>query len=191
VSDHLCWTSFNGHYSHELLPLPFTQEAIDHIVPRIQQVQELLGQRILIENVSRYINFKHNEMSEADFIRQIIKQADCYMLLDINNLYINACNHNFSSENFLQALEPESIKQIHLAGFDEQPHYLFDTHGTAIKPSVWQLYQRALTLFGKVPTIIERDQNIPELAELCQEAEQARQFMLNSSSSNSIEYATP
>lgn len=178
VSDHLSWSSVNQQYLHDLLPLPFTQEAISHVSARIRQVQDYLGQRILIENASSYIAYRENEMPEWEFINAVAQQADCYVLLDINNIYVTAANQDFTPEAFLQHIDAHRVKQYHLAGYSNEGDYLFDKHDQNIHPPVWTLYEKALKQIGVLPTLIERDEHIPSLALLQAEAKQADQLMI-------------
>ena len=177
VSDHLCWASFDGIHGNELFPMPYTCEAIDHIVHRIDQVQNFLGQRILIENVSSYLSFKVDAMAEVEFLSEIAKKADCDILCDVNNIYVSAVNHRFDPYAYLAALPKERIKEMHLAGFEDQGTHLLDTHGARIHEPVWKLYRAALELFGPVPTLIEWDTNIPEFKVLEQEQSKAAALM--------------
>ncbi|GAB4393192.1 MAG: DUF692 domain-containing protein [Gammaproteobacteria bacterium] len=177
ISDHLCWTSVNGQYTHDLLPLPYTEEAINHVVQRIQQIQDYLGQRILIENVSSYITYTMSELSEWEFLITIAEHADCYLLLDVNNIYVSAHNHGFDPIIYLNAIPAKRVKQIHLAGYTDQGTHLLDTHGAAIHPPVWELYQQAIQHLGRVPTLIERDNDIPEFSVLWQEAQRAQDIL--------------
>ena len=177
VSDHLCWTGTQQQYLHELLPLPYSKEALEHVVSRIDQVQNILGRTILIENVSSYFEFKHNEMLESEFINEVSQQSGCSILLDINNIYVNAYNHGYDARQYLQHINPETVKQFHLAGYADNKRFLFDSHGSPIHQPVWELYQAALQRFGAVPTLIEWDDNIPALAVLQQEAQKAETLM--------------
>ncbi len=160
VSDHLCWTAVDGIYSHELLPLPFTQEALDIIVPKIQEVQTQLQRPLLIENVSTYWQPEH-DLSEPEFINEIVRQTGCGILLDINNIYVCAHNHHFSADQYLQAINPSAVKQFHLAGYLTHENLLIDTHSTPVSGAVWDLYHNALKIFGKIPTNLEWDNDIP------------------------------
>jgi uncharacterized protein (UPF0276 family) len=153
ISDHLSWTSHANQYFHELLPLPYTQEAIKHLVQRISAVQDFLGQRIMIENVSSYLTYSHSTIPEWEFLQAIADQADCLILLDLNNIYVSACNHQFTATDYLNSLTSQRIAQFHLAGFTEQGTHLLDTHGHPIQPPVWELYEKALAKFGPVPTM--------------------------------------
>jgi uncharacterized protein (UPF0276 family) len=177
VSDHLCWTSFSGNYFHELLPLPYTEEAVKHLANRIRQVQDFLGQRIMIENVSTYLNYTHSTLSEWEFLSAVATQADTLILLDINNIYVSAHNNQFNAEDYLKGVPAERVTQFHLAGFEDHGTHLLDTHGTPIQSCVWDLYKQALHHLGPVPTLIERDNNIPDFPELLGEANLAKKIM--------------
>ena len=170
ISDHLAWISAGGHYVHDLLPLPYTQEALEHIASRIVQVQEYLGCQMLIENPSTYMSFSSSEMSESVFLAELATRTDCLLLLDVNNLYVSATNHGFDAEDYLGALPPDRVKEIHLAGYQEERGYLFDTHGQPVHPPVWDLYRKALRILGPVPTLIEWDTDIPSFGALVEEA---------------------
>jgi uncharacterized protein (UPF0276 family) len=174
VSDHLCWGSIGGHYVHDLLPLPFTEEALTHVVERVRLVQDRLGQQILIENVSSYLTFSHSCMPEWEFLGAIAEQADCGILLDVNNVYVSAVNHGFDPEQYLRALPANRIGQIHLAGHSNRGTHLLDTHDGAVIEPVWDLYRLAVRLFGRASTLIEWDDKIPEFEVVCAEAERAR-----------------
>lgn len=174
ISDHVCWTGVNGLNMHDLLPLPYTEMTINHVVERIKQVQDYLGRQILIENVSSYLTFKQSEMTEWDFMSEIVKRADCYMLLDVNNIYVSAVNHQFNPNNYLAALPRGRIGQIHLAGHTHQDHYIIDTHDAPVTADVWDLYAQTIKQFGHISTIIERDGNLPALSELLAEINHAR-----------------
>ncbi len=176
VSDHLCWTGVQGHNTHDLLPVPYTKAAINHIVSRIQQVQDYFGQRILIENVSSYITYKQSEMSEWEFIAAIAEQADCLILLDINNVYVSAYNHHFDPYQYLNDIPIERVQQFHLAGHSNNGNYIIDTHDAEIIPAVWDLYTHACKRFGDISTMIERDDNIPSLDALMTELRYAREI---------------
>lgn len=174
ISDHLCWTGVQGINLHDLMPLPYTEEALAHLVTRITQVQDFLGQRILIENVSSYLTYEHSTMSEWEFLRTLAQQADCLILLDINNIHVSAHNHGFDPRLYLEAMPAERIQQIHLAGHTNKGDYSIDTHDQDIIDPVWNLYRESLQRFGKVSTMIERDDNIPPLSELISELQRAR-----------------
>jgi hypothetical protein len=174
VSDHLCWGSVGGHYAHDLLPLPYTEEAIDLVVAKIQQVQENLSRQILIENVSSYLTYTHSTMPEWEFLAEIAKRADCGILLDVNNIYVNAYNHQFDPQLYIDAIPSNRVGQIHLAGHSDKGAYLFDTHDGPVIDPVWELYRRAVRRCGRVSTLVEWDDQIPEFEVVCAEAERAR-----------------
>lgn len=177
VSDHLCWTGVAEENLHDLLPLPYTQEALKHLVERIQMTQDFLGRRILLENVSSYISFEHSEMTEWDFLTQIANQADCGILLDVNNVYVNSVNHGFDPRTYLKALPSERIGQIHLAGHSKQGEILVDTHDAPVCDEVWDLFRHAVQLYGSVSTMVEWDDKIPDFSHLKHEAEKAGQII--------------
>jgi uncharacterized protein (UPF0276 family) len=176
ISDHLCWTGVNGINMHDLLPLPYTEQAVNHVVEHINQVQEFLGRQILIENVSSYLTYKHSEMTEWEFLSAIVKKADCFILLDVNNIYVSSVNHAFNPTDYLAGIDGQRVRQIHLAGHSNQGSYIIDTHDAPVIQPVWDLYAETLQRFGAVSTMIERDDNIPELDELLQEVDHARRI---------------
>jgi len=176
ISDHLCWTGVHGHNAHDLLPLPYTMKAVDHVVSRIKQVQDYLGRQILLENVSSYVTYQESEMEEWDFLREIAIQSDCFILLDINNIFVSAFNHEFNPHDYLKAIPIDRVYQFHLAGHTNHGHYIVDTHDEPIINSVWSLYSDAVHRFGHVSTMVERDDNIPPLNELLVELKQARKI---------------
>jgi uncharacterized protein (UPF0276 family) len=174
VSDHLCWTGTNDLNLHDLLPLPYTEETLRHVTARIEEVQERLGRRVLIENVSSYLSYRQSEMSEWEFIRELVARADCMLLLDINNIYVSSVNHAFDPLEYLRAVPIERVQQMHLAGHSKVGDYLIDTHDHPIIEPVWALYRAAVERFGNVSTMIERDDDIPPLDTLLTELERAR-----------------
>jgi uncharacterized protein (UPF0276 family) len=174
VSDHLCWSGIGGHYAHDLLPLPYTEEALDHVVRRVVAVQERVGRQILIENVSSYLTYTHSTLSEWEFLGAVAERADCGLLLDVNNVYVSSTNHGFSADAYLAGLPAHRVGQIHLAGHTDMGAYLFDTHDGPVIEPVWDLYRQALRRFGRVSTLVEWDDHIPELDVVCAEAERAR-----------------
>ncbi|HSY05475.1 MAG TPA: DUF692 domain-containing protein [Steroidobacteraceae bacterium] len=174
ISDHLCWTGVAGRNTHDLLPLPYTEEALDNVVERVRTVQDFLGRRILLENVSSYVAFRDSRLSEWQFLAEIAQRADCLILLDVNNIYVSAVNHEFDPLEYLHAVPAARVQQIHLAGHENHGDYLVDTHDTEVPDPVWQLYAAAVRRFGPVSTMIERDDHIPPLAELCAELDAAR-----------------
>jgi len=174
-SEHLSYCTDDGHL-YDLMPIPFTQEAVSHVAQRIRQVQDMLGQRMAIENVSYYAA-PGAELSEIDFINAVISEADCDLLLDVNNIYVNSVNHCYDAVEFLQALPGERIAYGHIAGhFNEAEDLIIDTHGADITAGVWDLLDKAYELFGVFPTLLERDFNLPPVAELLTEVQQIKQI---------------
>jgi uncharacterized protein (UPF0276 family) len=174
ISDHLCWTGVGGRNLHDLLPLPYTEEAIRHVVARIREVQDALERPILIENVSSYMAFADSTMTEWEFISAIADEADCGILLDINNIFVSAFNHRFDANQYIDAVPAERVVQYHLAGHSDHGTYLLDTHDHPVRDEVWALFERAVQRFGAVSAIVEWDDNIPEFAELANTADRAR-----------------
>ena len=174
VSDHLCWTGVDGENLHDLLPLPFTEEAIRHIAGRVQQVQKALGRRILLENVSTYVTYQHSTMPEWQFLSEVARRSGCGILLDLNNVYVNAYNHQFDPAEFLRGIPGELVGQFHLAGHTVRDGFLFDTHSAPVIDPVWALYRDALAAWGPIATLIEWDEAIPPLPRLVEEADKAR-----------------
>jgi len=174
VSDHLCWTGVGGHNLHDLLPLPYTEEVVRHVASRIREVQEILERTILIENVSSYMEFTCSCLSEWEFLSAVADEADCAILLDINNIFVNAFNHDFDPIRYIDSVPAERVVQFHLAGHSDHGTYLLDTHDHPIRPEVWSLYEHAVCRFGQIPTLIEWDDNIPEFEVLAATADQAR-----------------
>jgi hypothetical protein len=173
ISDHLCWTSHQGVNHHDLLPLPYTSEAIDTVVENIQRAQDFLKRRILLENLSSYVEFGASEMTEWEFLAEIAKRADCGILLDINNVYVSSVNHGFDPLTYLRKIPRERIGQIHLAGHSLQDGYLVDTHDAPVSPEVWQLFRWATENLGLASTMIEWDAKIPDFSVLVDEIEKA------------------
>ena len=178
ISDHLCFTASGSVNSHDLLPLPYSAEALCHVVERVEQVQDFLGRRILLENVSSYLTWTTSEMTEWEFLAEIARAADCDILLDINNIYVSARNHGFSAHDYLQGIPADRVRQFHLAGHTDCGDYLIDTHDHAVVDPVWKLYVEALKRFGPVSTMIERDDNIPAFGELQDELGIARKLAM-------------
>ncbi len=174
VSDHLCWTGTGGVNLHDLMPLPYTREALQHLVPRIREVQDFLGERLLLENVSSYVAYEASEMSEWEFLAELSREADCLLLLDVNNVYVNSVNHRFDPDEFIRGIPVDRVAQIHLAGHERHETFIIDTHDAPIVDAVWALYQRTCARLGAVSTMIERDANIPPLPELLAELDIAR-----------------
>jgi uncharacterized protein (UPF0276 family) len=173
ISDHLCWSSFGGHTGHDLWPLPFTEESLAHVVRRVERVQERLGRRMLVENVSSYLQFTSSTLTEWEFLRELCQRADCGLLLDVNNVYVSARNHGFSAEDFLAGIPVDRVGQFHLAGHSDHGTHLLDTHDHPVCDPVWELYRKAIARFGPVATLIERDDHIPPLAEVVAESQRA------------------
>jgi uncharacterized protein (UPF0276 family) len=174
VSDHLCWTGTQGMNMHDLLPVPYTEETLRHITDRIQRAQDFLGRRLVIENPSTYIAFAADQMPEWEFVGEMLRRADCELLLDVNNVYVSSVNHGFDPRHYIDAIPATRVRQIHLAGHETHDGYLIDTHDQPVCEAVWQLYGYTLQHCGSVPTMIERDDNIPALHALLDELDQAR-----------------
>jgi uncharacterized protein (UPF0276 family) len=177
VSDHLCWTRLHGHSSHDLLPLPFTGEAVRATAAKIRQAQDVLGRRILVENVSTYVRFAHAEMTEAEFTCAVLEEADCGLLLDVNNVYVNARNHGFDAEAYIAALPASRVGQFHLAGHEDHGDHVIDTHDHPVADAVWALLARAVALIGQRPIILERDDRVPPFGELLAECARAQETL--------------
>ena len=176
ISDHLCWTGVHGKNTHDLLPLPYHEQALAHVVRQIRQVQDVLERPLLIENVSSYVNFSDSTLSEWDFLRAVCEEADCLLLLDVNNIYVSSFNHGFDPLTYLHAIPPQRVQQIHLAGHNHHGDHIVDTHDHAVVDSVWDLYRAACEYLGPVATMIERDDHIPPLPELLAELDHARRI---------------
>ena len=176
VSDHLCWTGVSGKNLHDLLPLPYTEEAVGHVASRVRTVQDILGRRILLENVSSYVTYRDSRLTEWEFLCAVAEQSDCLILLDVNNIYVSSVNHEFDPHDYLNAVPAERVQQIHLAGHENHGDYLIDTHDQPVPKPVWDLYAAAIKRFGMVTTMIERDANIPPLAVMESELNEARQI---------------
>lgn len=176
ISDHLCWTGVHGGNTHDLLPLPYTEETARHVAARVSVVQEFLGRRILLENVSSYASYADSSLSEWEFITLVSELADCLLLLDVNNIYVSAYNHGFDARAFIDGVPAHRVQQIHLAGHHNHGDYIIDTHDAPIIDPVWELYDYALARLGPVSSMIERDDHIPELAELVDELAIARRL---------------
>ena len=175
VSDHLCWTRTSAHNSHDLLPLPYTEEALEVVCANIMNAQDTLGRAMLFENPSSYLAFPEDEMREWEFIAEMARRTGCYLLLDVNNIYVSAHNHGFDAREYLRGLPHDRVRQIHLAGHTDGPIKI-DTHDQPVCDGVWQLYAEAMELVGPVATMIERDDGIPPLPELLAELGQAREL---------------
>jgi uncharacterized protein len=183
VSEHLCWSSIGGVYANDLLPLPYTREALAHVADRIDRVQRHLGRRILVENVSSYLEFTASEMSEWDFLAELARRAGCGVLLDINNIHVSAVNHGFDPLAYLRAMRADTVGEMHLAGHSvnrvqgedgRETEILIDTHSRPVSPPVWALYEAALQCLGPKPTLVEWDADLPPLGDLLDEAGRAQ-----------------
>ncbi len=175
-SDHLCWTGTNGINLHDLMPLPYTEEAIQHVADRVSRVQDYMGRQMLLENVSSYVSYTDSQMTEWEFLTAVAERSDCLILLDINNIYVSAYNHNFDPYTYLHAIPSERVMQFHLAGHTYENNLIIDTHDHPICDPVFELYAAAVKHFGRVSTMIERDDNIPPLPELLAELYQVRKI---------------
>ena len=176
ISDHLCWTGVAGKNLHGLMPLPYTEEALTHLVSRVRTVQDILRRRIVLENVSSYVTFRDSRMTEWDFLSAVAEEADCLLLLDVNNIYLSSVNHEFDPHAFLDAVPVERVQELHLAGHENHGDHLVNTHDQPVSDPVWDLYRAALERFGRVTTMIERDANVPPLAVLETEVFTAREL---------------
>lgn len=174
ISDHLAWTGVGGVNLHDLLPIPYTQEALTHVVERVARVQDVLGRRLLVENPSTYVRFADADMDEASFIAELARRADCLLLLDVNNVFVSAFNHGFDAHAYLQKMPPERVAQMHLAGHSDCSTHKIDTHDQPVCEEVWRHYAEAISRFGNVPTMIERDDNFPDFEDLLAELDRAR-----------------
>ena len=173
VSDHLCWTSVGGHTSHDLLPLPYTEESLANVVSRVAHVQERLGRILVLENVSSYVGYRVSTMPEWEFVAEVARRSGCGLLFDLNNVFVSASNHGFDPRTYLAAIPPESVWQFHLAGPSEMGPLLVDTHDHPVRPEVWELYREAVARFGEVSSLVEWDDHIPELAVVRAERDKA------------------
>jgi hypothetical protein len=177
VSDHLCFSQHRQHNYHDLLPLPYNEETLNHFRKRITQIQDILETRILVENVSSYLTYKASTVPEAEFISELLSRTDCDLLLDINNVYVNAVNHGFSAREYLNTIPMQRVREIHLAGYEDRGSYLLDAHSTRVSPPVWELYEEVIGKYPNIPTLIEWDNDIPSFATLREEAGAASALM--------------
>jgi uncharacterized protein len=180
VSEHLCWGAVGGRHTNDLLPLPYTEEALTLMCRHVDQAQDFLGRKILVENVSSYLQFTHSTIPEWQFVAEVAKRTGCGILLDVNNIYVNSINHDFSAAEYLRTIPADAVQEIHLAGFDDNGQCLIDTHGKKVSDEVWKFYAEAIALIGKKPTLIEWDADIPSLDVLLGEAKQADQLLSRS-----------
>jgi len=177
LSDHLCWGSVDGTYSHDLLPLPYTWEAVEKTAARIREVQDFLEIPVAVENVSSYAEFIDSEMTEWEFLQEVVERADCGILLDVNNIYVSSVNHEFDPMTYLNAIPPDRVAQIHIAGHSRYEKYILDTHDHPVIKPVWQLYARAIERCGPTPTLLEWDDRIPSFGEVHGEAMKAQRYL--------------
>lgn len=176
VSDHLCWTGVHGVNLHDLLPVPYTFEALEHVCARVAVVQDAIKRPLALENVSSYLQFAHSDMSEWDFIAELTRRTGCWLVLDVNNIFVSAYNHGWDARGFIDAVPRDRVVQFHLAGHEHLTSHIIDTHDALVPDEVWELYVYAVERFGTVSTIIERDDNIPPLAEMISELSVARRL---------------
>ncbi len=188
LSEHCCFTSVDGFHSHDLLPLPYSEESLSHMAERISQVQDFLGEQILIENVSSYMKFAETTLNESEFISELAKQADCSLLVDVNNIYVNHINQGINIDDYIASLPYDRIKEIHLAGFDNRGDYILDAHNNPVAEPVWQLFEKLIQHVADVPTLIEWDNDIPALQKLIEEADKADNIINNYRAGN-LDYA--
>lgn len=181
VSDHLCWTGAHSKNWYDLFPLPMTQEAIDHVVSKIHQVQEYLHRPLTLENISTYLRFKDDEVPESEFVSEVVRRSGCGLLLDVNNIYVNHYNHGIDAQEYIRSVPAESVQQYHLAGHTNYDTFLFDTHDSPIIDSVWELFEEATEVIGARPVLIERDDNFPEYEELVLELKKANSIIRKAS----------
>jgi len=182
VSEHLSWSAIEGVHFPELLPLPLTEEALAVVCRNVETMQNFLGRRVLIENPSSYLRFRHSTVPEWEFIGAVAERTDCGILCDVNNIYVSACNHGFDPRGYLQAVAPDTVEEIHLAGhklrrFDDGRAIRIDDHGSRVAAEVWALYREATARFGRVPTLIEWDTDVPPLTVLLDEATKADRIL--------------
>jgi hypothetical protein len=177
LTDHLCWGSVDGSYTHDLLPLPYTWEAIEKTAARIREVQEFLEIPVAVENVSSYAEFTDSEMTEWEFLNEVVERADCGILLDVNNIYVSSVNHEFDPMTYVNAVPAERVAQIHIAGHSRYEKYILDTHDHPVIDPVWKLYERAVERCGPTPTLLEWDDRIPSFDEVHNEALKAQLYL--------------
>jgi uncharacterized protein (UPF0276 family) len=177
ISDHICFTSAGNQHSHDLLPLPYTEEALNNLVDRVKQVQDFLGRRLLMENATSYIRFEHSTLGEAEFINALVQQSDCELLFDVNNAYVNQQNHGSDAMALINQLPLEKVKEIHLAGFEDCGDFLLDAHNNKVSEPVWDLYQQLQQLKPGIATQVEWDNQLPDLSVLMAEAQKAQKIM--------------
>lgn len=173
VSDHLAWSSAKHIVTHDLLPLPFNESVVNHLVDRIQQVQDFLGEQFVVENASTYLQFESSDMSEWEFVNEVVSRSDCKLLLDVNNIYVNAYNHGFDPLDYLSHIPADRVVEMHLAGYEDRDTHFLDSHSRPVTEPVWELFRKTIQLVGDAPVLIEWDNDIPGLERLLQEAHKA------------------
>ena len=176
VSDHLCWTNFDGKHSHDLLPLPYTEEALNLVCTNVAHVQERLAQPLVLENVSSYVSFTASSMTEWEFLNELCSRTGCGLLLDLNNVVVSAKNHGFKPHDFVSNINPNNVWQLHLANHDDHGHYKFDSHRGKVGVETWELYRYYLSRNGRVSTLVEWDEDVPPWEELVAEQKKAQQI---------------
>ena len=186
VSEHLCWSAVGGRHLNDLLPLPYTEEALALACARVAELQERIGCEVAIENISSYLTFADSTIPEWEFIATLVRRTGCKLLLDVNNVYVNATNHGFDADRFIAAMPAEAVAEIHLAGFEQSDGCLIDTHGAPVAPDVWELYARTIAHVGPRPTLIEWDTDIPSFAVLQREAATAQRILEASASARDV-----
>lgn len=178
ISDHVCFSAVDGIQHHDLLPLPYTKEALAQFVENTTKAQEFLGQNILVENPSSYLSFNHSEMSEWEFFGSIASQSGCRLLLDVNNVYVSGKNHGFCPQEFIDGIPADSVSQYHLAGYEDMDNHLIDSHSRPVADEVWDLFSYTTKKIGPMPTLIEWDSNLPTWDDLWSEAKNAQKILL-------------
>jgi len=178
VSDHLCFTGINGHHYHDLFPLPYTKEAIQKVSDKILAVQDSLKRVLVIENVSSYVTYPESEMSEWDFLNEVLSRTGCFLLLDVNNVFVSSFNHRFDPKKYLNSVPSDKIAQIHIAGHEQEENLIIDTHSQSVRDEVWSLYSELIKKIGSRSSMIERDENIPSFSEAQTEIEKMEKILL-------------
>ena len=191
ISDHACFTAHQQHFFHDLMPIPYTEQAATHMAERINEVQDFLGQRILLENVSRYFSYPESQLSEGEFLAHVCEQSQCGLVLDLNNAYVNFHNHGEDVDEFIAALPLNRVVEIHLAGHSKQDDMLIDTHNQSVSDAVWNIYRRSVELLPNTPSLIEWDSDLPDFSVLMEEQKKAADIIaLNTKSICEFQHAT-
>lgn len=176
VSDHLCWTKHNAHHMHNLIPMPYTEASANLIAEKARVVQDFLELPLLLENVSSYVSFTASTMAEWEFLSLVSEQANCGILLDINNIFVSAFNHEFEAMDYIRGVPMNRVMQVHLAGHDDRGSYILDSHDHPVRREVWELYQKAYPLMGDVAVMLERDDHIPPFQQVYEEVMQVKKY---------------